>query len=411
MKDRLLHTPEGVRDIYDSECERKNRVLRNIQDTLHLYGNMDIETPSFEFFQIFNHDRGSAPSNEMYKFFDRSNNTLVLRPDITPSIARSVAKYYPEEELPIRLSYTGHTFMNAPQHQGKLHETTQIGCELINDDSSAADAEMLACMIDCLKAAKLPEFQIVIGEMDFFKGLIRDAGLGEAEEAEIRGYLKIKNYFGLSEYLSRLSLPDKFKNIFSSFDRLFGGEEILLEAEKMPLNRTSLEAVERLKKVYQAVSCYGYEKYLSFDLGMVSGYHYYTGIVFRAFTHGTGNPVASGGRYNMLLSQFGKDAPSIGFVIAVDELMNALSRQKVEDPAPFFRAVVVYPIDWQKKAVELSVELRNKGIHTGLIRKSKRHTMEEYYAYAARFSAERLYTIQEDGTVEIRDQGGNLCDI
>jgi len=411
MRDKLLHTPEGVRDIYDSECERKNRVLRNIQDTLHLYGNRDIETPSFEFFQIFNHDRGTAPSNEMYKFFDRSNNTLVLRPDITPSVARSVAKYYPEEELPIRLSYTGHTFINAPQHQGKLHENTQIGCELINDDSSAADAEMIACVIDCLKASGLSEFQIVIGEMDFFKGIIEEAGLGETEEEEIRGYLKIKNYFGLSEYLTRLALDDSVKSVLASFDRLFGGEEMLESAETLVQNKRSREAVRRLKKVYQAVKCYGYENYLSFDLGMVNGYHYYTGIVFRGFTYGTGNPVASGGRYNMLLSQFGKDAPSIGFVISVDELILALSRQKVEDPVPFQSAAVIYSIEHQQKAVQLSVELREKGIHTGLIRKSKRHTMEEYYAYASRFSIDRLYTILEDGNVEIRDKGGSLCDI
>ncbi len=411
MRDKLLHTPEGVRDIYDSECERKNRVLRNIQDTLHLYGNRDIETPSFEFFQIFNHDRGTAPSNEMYKFFDRSNNTLVLRPDITPSVARSVAKYYPEEELPIRLSYTGHTFTNAPQHQGKLHENTQIGCELINDDSSAADAEMIACVIDCLKASGLSEFQIVIGEMDFFKGIIEEAGLGETEEEEIRGYLKIKNYFGLSEYLTRLALDDSVKSVLASFDRLFGGEEMLESAETLVQNERSREAVRRLKKVYQAVKCYGYENYLSFDLGMVNGYHYYTGIVFRGFTYGTGNPVASGGRYNMLLSQFGKDAPSIGFVISVDELILALSRQKVEDPVPFQSAAVIYSIEHQQKAVQLSVELREKGIHTGLIRKSKRHTMEEYYAYASRFSIDRLYTILEDGNVEIRDKGGSLCDI
>ncbi len=411
MRDKLLHTPEGVRDIYDSECERKNRVLRNIQDTLHLYGNRDIETPSFEFFQIFNHDRGTAPSNEMYKFFDRSNNTLVLRPDITPSVARSVAKYYPEEELPIRLSYTGHTFTNAPQHQGKLHENTQIGCELINDDSSAADAEMIACVIDCLKASGLSEFQIVIGEMDFFKGIIEEAGLGETEEEEIRGYLKIKNYFGLSEYLTRLALDDSVKSVLASFDRLFGGEEMLESAETLVQNKRSREAVRRLKKVYQAVKCYGYENYLSFDLGMVNGYHYYTGIVFRGFTYGTGNPVASGGRYNMLLSQFGKDAPSIGFVISVDELILALSRQKVEDPVPFQSAAVIYSIEHQQKAVQLSVELREKGIHTGLIRKSKRHTMEEYYAYASRFSIDRLYTILEDGNVEIRDKGGSLCDI
>ena len=100
--EKLLHTPEGVRDIYDNECKNKRKVLSKMHHVLSLYSYNDIETPTFEFFDIFNQDKGSAASNEMYKFFDRDNNTLVLRPDITPSIARCVAKYYSEEDLPIR---------------------------------------------------------------------------------------------------------------------------------------------------------------------------------------------------------------------------------------------------------------------------------------------------------------------
>ena len=112
MNEKLLHTPEGVRDIYDAECKKKKKVISQIHHVLELYSYQDIDTPSFEYFDIFNMDKGSAASNEMYKFFDRNNNTLVLRPDITPSIARSVAKYYPEEQLPIRLCYAGNTFLN-----------------------------------------------------------------------------------------------------------------------------------------------------------------------------------------------------------------------------------------------------------------------------------------------------------
>ena len=162
MRETMLSTPDGVRDIYGIECERKHAVIGDIERVLHLYGNRDIETPTFEYFGIFNADRGSAPSNEMYKFFDRDNNTLVLRPDFTPSVARCVAKYFQEETLPIRLCYKGKTFASLEKHKGKLAEITQIGSELINDDSSAADAETVACVIDCLKASGLEEFQIVI---------------------------------------------------------------------------------------------------------------------------------------------------------------------------------------------------------------------------------------------------------
>ena len=91
MQDKLLQTPDGVRDTYDVECKKKRKIIEKLHHTLELYSYHDIETPTFEYFDIFNRDKGSAPSNEMYKFFDRDNNTLVLRPDITPSIARCVA--------------------------------------------------------------------------------------------------------------------------------------------------------------------------------------------------------------------------------------------------------------------------------------------------------------------------------
>ena len=86
----LLHTPEGVRDIYGEECARKARVQENMHHVLRLYGFHDIQTPTFEFFDIFSEQRGTVAAKNMYRFFDREGNMLALRPDITPSIARCV---------------------------------------------------------------------------------------------------------------------------------------------------------------------------------------------------------------------------------------------------------------------------------------------------------------------------------
>ena len=112
MKNRLLHTPDGVRDIYNGECQKKIVLQEKLQDVLKLYGYRNIQTPTFEFFDIFSSERGTIPSKDMYKFFDTEGNTLVLRPDFTPSIARSAAKYYMEDDMPIRLCYMGNTFIN-----------------------------------------------------------------------------------------------------------------------------------------------------------------------------------------------------------------------------------------------------------------------------------------------------------
>ena len=378
MQDKLLQTPDGVRDTYDVECKKKRKVMHELHHILELYSYHDIETPTFEFFDIFNRDKGSAPSNEMYKFFDRDNNTLVLRPDITPSIARCVAKYYADEELPVRLCYTGNTYTNTLKLQGKLKEVTQIGAELVNDDSSAADAEIIATVIDCFNEIGISDFQIEIGQIDYFKGLVAESGISEDEEDQIKEYIHIKNFFGLEEYVDALDISDSLKKAFVS-------------------NETSLEAVKRLRRVYAALECYGYQDHISFDLGMLDGYNYYTGIIFRGYTYGTGDAVVKGGRYNNLLKQFGKDAPSIGFAFTVEELIMAMNRQNIDIDVDYSNTIILYDIENQGKAIKAGMKLRSEGRKIELIRKSQKKSVDDYIEYAGREHFSGLIYFEQSG--------------
>ena len=116
-----------------------------------------IETPTFEFFEIFNTEIGTISDRSMYKFIDRDGSTLVLRPDITPSIARVVTKNFPYEGIPLRFAYCGKVFVNNFALQGKLKETTQIGAELIGDRDMDGDAEIIALAINLLLVKPLSE--------------------------------------------------------------------------------------------------------------------------------------------------------------------------------------------------------------------------------------------------------------
>ena len=126
---KLVHTPEGVRDIYGEEYAAKLTVEEQIGNVFHSYGYRDIQTPTFEFFDVFSREIGTKSSRDLYKFFDKEGNTLVLRPDFTPSIARCAAKYFAEERRPLRFCYQGNAFSNTSELQGKLKEATQMGCE------------------------------------------------------------------------------------------------------------------------------------------------------------------------------------------------------------------------------------------------------------------------------------------
>lgn len=385
MERRLLHTPEGVRDIYNSECAKKMVLQENLHDLLKKYGYHAIQTPTFEFFDIFGKEIGTTPSKDLYKFFDREGNTLVLRPDITPSIARCAAKYYGEETLPVRLCYMGNTFINNISYQGRLKESTQLGAELIGDNSVDADAEIIALVVNALKTAGLQEFQIGIGHVGFFKGLVEAARLQEETEAELITLLSNKNFFGVEELIDSLCLSDDLKELFSMLGSLSMSEDMLNRAKKLAAAYpVVLEALERLELLLQVLSCYGVEKYVSLELGMISTYHYYTGIIFAGYTFGSGEPIVKGGRYDNLLPYFGKNAPSIGFAVVIDQLMAALSRQKIEIPVQDHQVLIVYKEACQQDAIKKALQLREQGIGVSLVKWADHKTTEDYKAYAER---------------------------
>ena len=328
-KQELLHTPEGLWDHYGADYAQYETVQSMIGETMHRYGYEDIKTPTFEFFDVFSRQIGTTPSRELYKFFDKDGNTLVLRPDFTPSVARCAAKYFMDASQPLRFCYQGSAFTNTSNLQGKLKESTQMGAECINDDSAEADAEMLALLIESLLNAGLDQFQITVGNVEYFRGVCAAAGLDEETESTLREYISGKNYFAAENLLSELNIEARISGQFLQLTNLAGNDEELKGLLESAPNETSASAIRRLMKVYSILKLYGYEKYISFDLSLLSQYRYYTGILFKAYTYGVGDQVASGGRYDTLLAQFGKDAPAIGFMFQIDTLMEAMRTQNV----------------------------------------------------------------------------------
>ena len=383
MKRQLLHTPEGVRDIYNDECEKKLILQDELLKVQKQYGYHPIQTPTFEFFDTFGREIGTTPSKDLYKFFDREGNTLVLRPDITPSIARCAAMYFGEENMPIRLCYMGNTFLNNNSYQGRLKESTQLGAELLGDSTVDADAEIIAMVIDCLKKAGLKEFQLSVGHAEFFRGLTDVAGLNEEQEEELHDLISNKNYFGVTEFAETLNLNDDLKALFGMLGNLYTGADELQTAKKYAdAYPRILNAIERLEELHQVLKIYGIDKYVSVELGILSNYQYYTGIIFAGYTFGSGEPIVKGGRYDELLTYFGKESASIGFAIVIDQLMAALSRQKIEIPVQYQNELIIYGQEMRSEAVKKAMELRKCGSNVELMARDISKTEEDYRAYA-----------------------------
>ena len=361
-KQELLHTPEGVWDHYGVDLKEYREISGRILGKMHLYGYEDIKTPAFEYFDVFSREVGTTPSRELYKFFDRAGDTLVLRPDFTPSVARCTAKYFMDETKPLRFCYEGSAFVNITGLQGKLSESTQMGAELMNDASVYADGEMLALLIESLLGTGLTQFQITVGNVEYFKGICDAAGLDEETEAQLRDYISGKNYYAAESLLIDTGVEKEYQEQFLKITDFFDGAEELREVLSTAPNERSREAVQRLIDLMEVLRCHGLEKYVSCDLSLLSKYRYYTGIIFKGYTYGVGEAIATGGRYDALLEHFGKKAPAIGFMIGLDTLIEALRMQHIpihteEDPE-----VVFYYEDNYEEQLQKVREMRKEGI-------------------------------------------------
>ena len=332
MKNKLLHTPDGVRDIYNEDYKKKLDIQNKLHQVFAEYGCLDIQTPTFEYFDLFSNQIGTTPSKDLFKFFDAEGNTVVLRPDFTPSIARCVAKYFDPENEPVKLCYMGNTFTNASNYQGRLKETTQCGVELIGDGSAKADAQMLSMVVDCIKAIGIEEFQISVGHAGFFDALLEAAGLRRKPANTLRSLLDNKNFLGVEDFVEELAIEEELKNLFlllADFD--ITDEDLEKAKEWASAYPKVAKAICSLEELNHNLKEKGNEKYVSFELGMISNYEYYTGIIFAGYTYGLGEPIVKGGRYDNLLSNFDKDAPAIGFAFVVDQLLTAVDKLSAKE--------------------------------------------------------------------------------
>ncbi len=162
----LLHTPDGVRDFYGTELDMKNHIMDCFEKNIKTFGYDEIQTPTLEFLNVFLDDNDLSFESKTFRFIDRDGETLVLRPDYTPGVARCAVKYFSDENFPRRFFYKGNAFSNKGLYEGKAIESTQMGIELFKDDSFMADFEVLTLVIKNLLSIGLEDFKIFVNTKD-----------------------------------------------------------------------------------------------------------------------------------------------------------------------------------------------------------------------------------------------------
>ena len=180
---------------------------------------------------------------------------------------------------------------------------------------------------------------------------------------------------------------------------LFGGIETITYVKEQTTNKRALKALERLEKIYEILSVSGLEDHITFDLGLLSHYEYYTGVIFKAYTYGTGDAIVTGGRYDNLVEQFGKKTPAVGFALLLDQLMEALRSQEIPIEAQEKDYLILYRSANRKKALEMAKSYRTDNQPARLLRKDAQTPLSEYIAYGKRNEVSKLLYIDDTGEI------------
>lgn len=356
-----IELPEGAKDMLPATCAAKRSVQRKMRDTFASFGYAEVQTPVFEYLDTFAYGQDSLEPEKMLRFFEAGKKTMVLRPDATMPIARVAVTKMRGDTKPIRLCYIEDIYRYEQTRYGVARRSEQAGAELIGAGSVEADAEIIALAVESLLALGIEDFQIDIGEVDFFKGLAEASGITDETQYSLGQWIDAKDMGAIEGYLSGCGLPESFQKTVRALPRLYGGYDMLEKACNLSDSPRCVAAIDSLSALYGILKAYGYGAHIAFDLGMVQSLHYYTGMVFRGYIKDHGMAVLKGGRYDHLTRRYGEAMPATGYAVNIDEIMKWKDRQSEVRERGGVQALVVFDAQCLEKGYTLAKKMRMEG--------------------------------------------------
>lgn len=327
--DSMYKLVEGTYDYLPQSCFSLDCLKESLLKSFTLRGFKKIQTPMIERYDLFAKGFWKVDTNKLFKFTDSDGSLLVLRPDMTMPIARIINTKQKDIKA-AKYCYIGNSFCYQKSNNS-MREFTQAGVEIIGKNTIYVDADIITLAICSLLKAGLNSFQIDIGHVGYFKGFLKALNLNEQEERDLINLVEAKDSFGIELFAKNHSITkDKLEGIFN-LPTLFGGNEVLEYAKNYCACEEAESAIRDLSDIYNTLKSLGYEKYISFDLSLVNGFGYYSGVVFKGITRYFGAPILSGGRYDNLSKNFNNNIPATGFAIGVNNLLIAITNQSGED--------------------------------------------------------------------------------
>ena len=376
------NTPEGTRDLLYSEAELYDDLTRLFSKNYEMSGFRKVETPVIENNDLITAIDRSINQENLYKLTDNTGHLLALRPDNTTPIARIAATKLRNAELPQKLYYNQNIYRINTDYSGKRNEILQSGIELIGESGLKADLLCIMTALEALKSLGL-KCKLEIGHVGFFNALLKELDLDDEEAATVRNFVEMKNFVSLNMFDKNLQ-NEKIRKL----PLLYGGNEVFEEAAELASgNRDANDALDYVKKVYDLLDSAGYAEKIMVDMGIVHKFDYYTGIVFRGYIEGAGEPVLKGGRYDNLISAFGYDLPATGFAINVCAVADAIMKQRGVSNKENSKVIVHYDENTFRTAIKIKEEFMRENISCEL---SCFETSEEMNKYAEKMNISRV---------------------
>jgi len=315
--------PKGVATFLPEAVRLRRTIEKKIFSIFFRGGYEEVITPVFEYLDTFSKTSGEELLQRAYKLVDRSTGRImVLRPDITPQIARMAATLLRTRERPLRLCYSANIFLY--EEDGYERETFQMGGELIGLSGAEADTEVIAMAIEMLKKLKIKSFKVVLGQIAFTKGILQPFASQPELYREILGCVFKKETSRLTSLLKETRVSAKIKEQVLALPNLYGEEDIQKRAASITDAPLCQAALQQLSDVYGRLKKKGFQKHLFIDLGNLRRFDYYTGTTFEVFADSVGVALGGGGRCDYLLEKFGVPSPSIGFALHIERVQQAM---------------------------------------------------------------------------------------
>ncbi|WP_139995493.1 ATP phosphoribosyltransferase regulatory subunit [Kurthia sp. Dielmo] len=355
---RKFEKPLGMRDTFPKIFEKQEAVRSKGREFLQLRGYEFLKTPTLEYYDTVGKASAIVESS-LFKLVDTQGNTLVLRPDMTTPIARVASSKLLKEKIPLRLAYFENVFRAQEHEGGRPAEFSQMGIEIIGDSSVYADAEVILTAIDFLKQLSIEDFKITIGNAGILDAILRKNVETDEQFEELHQLLVQKNLVGFEEAVARYRLPRSEEETLLAFLEEATELKSIRQISKYLSEKQALLYMEQLASILEIADV---AKYIAFDFTLASHMNYYTGMLFEVYAAGSGFSLGNGGRYDGLLSDFGKDVGAIGFGMRIDYLVEVMPKQEIEKDD----VLVLFVSTQLKEALETAETLRAQGKRTTL---------------------------------------------